>query len=77
VVVNDLIIDEAAALTEPEMYIPFHYIPLRLLLGYTQFLRNFRNSNISRGYRVDGLQRQSDDLFDLLGTGLDSLVSDK
>jgi hypothetical protein len=30
--VSDLIVDEAAASTEPEMYIPFHYKPLRLLV---------------------------------------------
>jgi superfamily I DNA and/or RNA helicase len=29
--VDDLIVDEAAAATEPEMYIPFQYRPRRLL----------------------------------------------
>ena len=31
IVVDDLIVDEAAAATEPEMYIPFYFYPKRLL----------------------------------------------
>jgi hypothetical protein len=29
--VDDLFADEAAAATEPEMYIPFHLSPMRML----------------------------------------------